>query len=65
MTRSEEHLNTYKVMVNKLEQLMKAFDILSTVHLPITLISPTQLTHMLEEVKTALQKTENKLHSVS
>ena len=36
---------------------MEALDILTTGHLPITLISPTQLTYMLDQVEADLQKT--------
>ena len=43
-------------MVHKLEQFIDALVILNTGHLPITLILPTQLEHMLKEVKEALRK---------
>ena len=51
------YLSIYEVLIHKLEQFIQALDILSTVHLPITLASPTQLAHMPDQVKTALHKT--------
>ena len=57
MTISEQHLSIYEVLVHKLEQFIEALDTLHTGHLPINLISPTQLKHMLNQVKKALQKT--------
>ena len=57
MTVSKHHLNIYGVMIHKLEQFIEALDILSAGHLPITLVSPTQMTHMLYQVKRAIQKT--------
>ena len=57
MKISEKHLSIYEVLVHTLEQFIEALDILSTGHLPITLISPTQLENILNQVKKALQKT--------
>ena len=51
MTISEQHLSTYEVLVHKLEQFIDALDILSTGHLAIPLISPTQLECMLIKSK--------------
>ena len=45
------------IFIHKLEQLIEAYDILSMGQSPIALISPTTLTHMLDQVKAALQKT--------
>ena len=44
-----------KVLIHELKQFIEAIDILSMGQLPITLISPTQLTHMLNQVKAAIQ----------
>ena len=50
------NLGIYEVLIHKLAELIKAFDMLSTEHLSITLISPTELIYMLDQGKTALQK---------
>ena len=47
MTVSEQHLSVYEVLIHKLEKFIETLDILITGHLPITLISPTQLSHIL------------------
>ena len=47
MTISEQHLSVYEVFIYKLKQSIDALDILSIGHLPIALLSPTQLTNML------------------
>ena len=57
ITISQQHLSFYEDLIHKLEQLIEALNILSTGHLPLTLVSPTQLIHMLDQVKSALQKT--------
>ena len=57
MTISEQQLSIYDVLIPKLEQFIEPLDIFSTGHLPITLISPTQLTNMLDQIKMILQKT--------
>ena len=56
MNFSEQVLSIYEVLIHKLEQCLEAFDPLSTGYLPMTLPVPTQLTHMLKQVKTALQR---------
>ena len=61
MNMSEQHPGIYEAVIHKLEQSLEVLDILSTEHLPITLLSSTQLTHMLEEVKATLQKTNQDL----
>ena len=42
----EKHFSIYEILIHKLEQFIEELDILSAGHLPITLISPTQLTHV-------------------
>ena len=56
MTIREQHVSIYELLIHQLEQFIEIIDILGTGHLPITLISPTQLTHMLDQVKTVPQK---------
>ena len=46
MTMNKQHLSTNDVFIHKLEQFIEALDILSTVHSPITLISPFELTYV-------------------
>ena len=53
---SEQHLSIYEVLIHKMKQFTWTLCILNTEHLPATLISPTQLTHMLDQVKAVLQK---------
>ena len=57
MTISRKHLSIYEVLALKLEQFIEVLKVLSTEHLTITLISPTQLEHMLNQVPVTLQKT--------
>ena len=54
MTIHGPHPSIYEVLIHKLEKFIEALDILCTGHLPITMLSPTELTHMLDQVKTAL-----------
>ena len=56
MTISVQHLSNYAVLAHKLEKFIEALGILSTGHLLITLISPTQLEHIPDQVKAVLQK---------
>ena len=57
LTIGEQHLNIYEVLMHKLEQIRQALNIMSTENLPITLISSTEVTHVLDQVKTAIQTT--------
>ena len=52
LTLSEQHLN-----IHKLEQFLETSDTLKTGPVPITLVSPIQLTYMLNQVKPAFQRT--------
>ena len=56
MTISELNLSIYEVLIHKLELLIEVFDILRTGHLPKTLISPTQLMHMLDKSRQPYRK---------
>ena len=63
MTIGKQHFSIYEVVIHKLRQFIGTLDILNRGHLPISLISLTQLTHMLHHVKAALQKT-NTFHDL-
>ena len=52
-----EHLSICDVLVRELEEPIEELNTLSREHGPITFISPTQLEQMLNQVKSALQKT--------
>ena len=60
MNITEKHLRINNVLIYNLEQLIEVLYISCTGHLPITLKSPTQLTHVLDQAKAALQETNTK-----
>ena len=56
-TIKEKYVRIYERFINKLKTYSEAIHVLSKGHLPITLIPPSKLEAILQQVKTALAKT--------
>ena len=57
MTIFQQYLSIYYVFICKLQKIIEDPDILSTENLSISLMSPSQFTNMLNQVKADLEKT--------
>ena len=57
-TINEKYVRMYERFINELKSYSKAIHVLSKGYLPITLIPPSKLEVILQQVKTALAKTK-------
>ena len=62
-TINEKYVRMYERFINELKTYSKAIHVLSKGYLPITLIPPSKLEAILQQVKTALPKT-NKIYDL-